>query len=228
MMGWGVTCLLRISTYVTELPAALWRMPAPSFMAVVVMMAGVYHMLVAKSKFRWLGMVPIIMACIWMMSLSSPDMMLTQGRVLIAPDPHSKDLFIEGKVDRFQKTLLLQRTGKEIIKPFPCAGDICDLVIAKQKLRIVRTVEALPQACDKAPPLIVTRYYLDKKCADVVVVDRHNLDRQGGFALWLDKRIRLETVLSPHANRPWQQRAVKKDWNFGKYKARLKPEKETP
>jgi competence protein ComEC len=219
LMGWGVTGILRVGEYVAALPSAVWRAPSPSFFAVVILMIGVYQMLVGKERMRWLGLLPVLVAAGWMFSRTPPDLVMTPDRVLAYVDHHR--LYVEGRADRFQKDLLSQRLGKEKMQPMPCQDEICDIRIAQQQVRIIRTVPALKSACDKAPGLIVTRYYLDRTCEGALVVDRHLLERQGGIALWLGEKPVLRTVRKASSNRPWQQQPLHKGWKFQKDKRNL-------
>lgn len=219
LMGWGVTGILRVGEYVAGLPSAVWRAPSPSFFAVVILMIGVYQMLVGKERMRWLGLLPVLIATGWMFSRTPPDLVMTPDRVLAYVD-HDK-LYVEGRADRFQKDLLSQRLGKDKMQPMPCQDEICDVNIAEQQVRIVRTVPALKAACDKPPGLIVTRYYLDHKCKEALVVDRHLLENQGGVALWLGDKVVLRTVRKASSNRPWQQQPLHKGWKFRKDRRNL-------
>jgi competence protein ComEC len=222
LMGWGVTGILRIAKFVASMPVSVWRAPSPSFMAVIVMMIGLYQLLVGKDRWRLAGLLPVAATLVWLVTLTPPDLVLTPDRVLAYTEKGNSNLYIEGRADGFQKDLLSQRLGKEKVLPVPCHGDLCDLKVAQQDIRIVRNVPALKQACDKTPSVIVTRYYLDRKCDRALVVDRHILDDRGGVALWLGDTTRMRTVRSPGANRPWQQFPVHKGWQFQKDRRNLK------
>ena len=204
MMGWGVTGLLQISEVVARMPAALWQTAAPPFFVVTLMMVVTYFIIIAKGRQRWWGLVPLVIAVAGFMRAIPPDLMLTQDRVLLIADRPNNTLYSEGRMDRFQKTLLLQHLNLDKVEPLSCEGDVCDKMIAQHKVRIVRTVPGLEQACPGAPEILVTRYYLDRACPGVRVLDRHALDKNGGAALWLGGEVRLKTVRSSNTNRPWQ------------------------
>ncbi len=218
MMGWGSMGLIRISDYVTSLPMAVWTVQAPHFVVILFLLLGLYILCSTSGKWRYAAIVPILIMCVLQFMHHVPHIVLTTDRVLGVVDRPNQTLYIEGRADSFQKNLLLQYLRLKQAKPMMCDTDLCD----KDLYRIVRTVPALEQACDKAPSLIVTRYYLDQTCGDRLVIDRHDLDRQGGIAIYLsDQHVRYETVRYAGANRPWQQNPAKKDWYFKRRSPKL-------
>lgn len=218
LMGWGTTLLLRVSDFVAALPVAVWRASAPPFMAVTFIMLGCYALLVGKGRTRLIGMVPMVIGIIWWGTTMPADMWLSSDRVIAIKNDLSDTLYIEGRAYGFQKKLLQQHAGVSKVVPLPCQSDICDQMIGKQSVRLVRTVEALPQACADKDTLIVTRYYLDQTCKGALILDRHVLDQQGGIAVWLqNKPPRMAFVRARGADRPWQQRPVLTNrWKFRK------------
>jgi competence protein ComEC len=206
LMGWGVTGILRISDFVSSLPASVWHSNAPSFIAVILFMLALYQFLIAKNKVRLLALPILFLAILLQVIQEKSDIMMTQDRIILYPDPQSDILYFEGRMDRFQRDMLLQFNGKETVQPLPCQGMICDISINGSIIRIIRDVPSLLKACENAPKLLLTRYYLNNKCEGHRIFDRHILDKKGGMAISLkqDKTLEIETVFPHGTVRPWQ------------------------
>lgn len=131
---------------------------------------------------------------------------MMESRVILQPDPEKNVLYAEGRLGGFEKNMMLQWTGKEKIQPFPCDSEVCDKVVKGKKIRFIRTVSALRQACRDKADLIITRYYLDWDCRGSVVIDRHVLEKHGGQAIWLGNTIKVKAVRPKgQGMRPWHQ-----------------------
>ena len=204
MMGWGVTLMMMVAQFVAHLPSAVWQTAPMPLISVPIIMLGFFILIAAKSRWRLLAIIPILIALAWTPFIKRPDLYLTQNRLVLYPDPHSPALFVQGKVQSFDKTMLLQWTTRKQIKPFDCTDDICEWMIKGKTIRLVRSIPALDQACARHADVIITPYYLDRRCRTGLVFDRHSLNRRGGQAVWLDNQIRVETVLAGKNRRPWQ------------------------
>ncbi|MDB5477857.1 MAG: ComEC/Rec2-related protein [Alphaproteobacteria bacterium] len=212
MMGLGVTMMMGVAEFVAHLPSAVWHAPPLPLATVFVMLLGVYAVIVIKNRWRWSGVGLVALGFMLAPLFARPDLLVTEGRVILQPDRNSDTLFVAGKLGGFEKNLLLQWTGKKTVQDFPCAGMsagmICDREINGKKVRLILDVPSLQLACKEKADVVVTRFYLDRPCRDTLVIDRHDLERTGGQALFLQDAIRVQTVLEKNRRRPWQRRAA--------------------
>src|SRR5690606_23783790 len=148
LMGEGVTLVLKISAFVAYLPSAVWKAPALPVSSVLFLLCGMFLLLALKNRMRYGGIVACVIAVVPLFSNPAPDILMTQDRVVLLPEPATDTLLVEGRIDAFQKKMLLQLTGKKQVAPWTCSADMCDMTMSGKSIRLVRTVPALKQACD--------------------------------------------------------------------------------
>lgn len=227
MMGLGVNIMMDVAHFVAALPSSVWRVPSLPLMIVIMMMTGLFMMMTLPRLGRYGGAALIVLALCCLPFQSRPDLYLTTDRVILYPDKANGVLYTEGRLAKFNRDMMLQWTAMKKVAPLPCDEAICDVTIKEKNIRFVRSVETLPQACEKKnerqPLVLLTRYFLDQSCDGIYVIDRHSLNRHGGYAVFLDKDdIRVETV-HPRSgkrriwNRPvWNAKIWKRFNNTGK------------
>jgi competence protein ComEC len=204
LMGWGVSLMMDVGTFVAKLPSAVFKMQALPLSAMVLIMLGVFSVIVVKHRMRWMGLIAVLLGVIIIPFQSHPDFLIMSSRVILQPDPESDVLFYEGRLGGFEKNMMLQWTGKKKAEPFPCAEEICEIHLKNRTIRLIRTVPALKEACKGKADLILTNYYLDWRCGKTPVIDRHDLERIGGHAVFLKKSIRIEKAVFSKNRRKWQ------------------------
>jgi competence protein ComEC len=204
LMGWGTTLMMQAAYFTAAIPSAVWRFPAVSLSVVNCMLLGIFILIAVKHRLRWSGIVLIIAGFFLIVLQQQPDFMLMQNKYVIEADPFSDKLLVDGKLGSFEKTLMLQHTGKKFSEAFPCDGDICDMKVKDKTIRLIRSIPALEHACDQPSDVIITRFYLGRHCDRTVIIDRHDLDQRGGQAIYLDKIIRTESVRHGKKWRPWE------------------------
>jgi hypothetical protein len=191
---------VRVAEFTAAIPSAIWRFPAVSLLVVNCTLLGIFMIIAIKHRARWSGLIVIAIGLVLLVVQPQPGFMLMQNRVVVQADTDA--LLVDGKLGNFEKNLMLQHTGKTHTEEFPCDGDICDLNVKGKTIRLIRTVPALDKACDGKADLILTRLYLDKHCRGTLVIDRHDLNRGGGQAIFLDKTICVESAMNGKHWRP--------------------------
>jgi len=204
VMGWGVKLMLDVGEYVAQMPASVWKTAPLPLVCAPLILLGFFILISVKNRWKYAGIVPVLIGIGIAPFFSQPDLYLTQNRLILYPQPDGPVLYADGKVQNFDKNILLQWTTRKEIQPFDCEDEICDLKIKGHNVRLVRSIPALAHACEGQPELIVTRFYLDQECPDTLVLDRHDLDEKGGQAVWLGKAIHVKAAFSGTARRPWQ------------------------
>ena len=212
LMGLGVDLVLDISRFVAHLPSSVWQAPALPQATVFLLLLGLFILIALKGLIRYTGIVFCVVAIIPLFFNPTPDILMTPDRVVMLPDPNSDILRVEGKIDSFQKNILLQLTGKKRVEPWDCDAELCDMTLNGKSIRLVRTVPALRQACAARKDVVLTRYYLDRRCKNGVVVDRHDLEKKEGAVLWVDDTITVGFGRTVKTRRPWQQNQIKQRW----------------
>lgn len=219
IMGLGVENMMDVAHFVAGLPSSVWRIPSLPLVTVILTMLSMWILVTFAGKGRYIAAFCLMIACVVGVLHRMPDLYLTSDRTVLYPDPESNGLYVDGRLQKFNRDMMLQWTSKEKAHGFPCASDICELDIKGKKIRFIRTVAALEQACDAPADLLVTRYYLDRKCSGTTVLDRHMVRRNGGYAVFIRRDIITLTPVFPdyHKPRPWNHKNVGKRNYTGKF-----------
>lgn len=204
MMGLGVKLMMDVAYFVAKLPSAVLTVRPLGLTSIYLIMIGIYGFIVIKNHWRWAGMVVVLAGLMLIPFKQQPDFLMMQNRVILYPDANTNRLFVEGRLGGFEKNMMLQWTAKKKTIPFECTEDICEIKSKGKTIRIIRTVEALKQACHGKADLILTRYYLDWTCGETPIIDRHVLEKEGAQAVYLAKQIKIDAVLPYTQRRPWQ------------------------
>jgi len=127
-------------------------------------------------------------------------------------------LVSSAKVRRFDADIWRRRLGLDVATAWPRLGEAaggrlsCDplgcLYRAKgQVVALARDGRALDDDC-AAASVVVSREPVRGRCTGPrVVIDRFDLWRRGGHALWLSPEgVRVETVRAHRGERPWTRR----------------------
>lgn len=225
--GSGLDLLLAIAHGVAAHPFAVLALPAQGGGTLAAMMLGGLWLLLWRTRARFLGLVPLALGVIAIVTAPLPDLLVTgDGRHLAVR--------MESAGDRAQYALLRDRAGDYVRETFgsvsgdgkdaaarlpglegqpgvTCSPDSCIIVLhrpaRKWVVLAIRSKERLPwakliAACARAD-LVVSERRLPRGCTPRWrKLDRAELTATGGVAVLLDKR-RIVTVRSRRDDHPW-------------------------
>ncbi len=146
----------------------------------------------------------------------SPDVLVAgDGRLLAVKGEDGRLLLSSRRVGRFSAGVWLRREGQEEGLGWPRAGSdasgriACDALgciyrAEGQVVALVRDGRALAEDCRMAT-VVVSTVPVRKPCtAAATIVDRFDLWREGGHALWLARDgARVLSVRAAQGERPW-------------------------
>ncbi|MCP1471449.1 competence protein ComEC [Sphingobium sp. OAS761] len=223
--GTALDLLLRLAHGVAASPLAsllLPAMPSPLFATI---MAGILWCLLWRTRWRWLGMVPVIGATVILLSLSPPDLLVTgDGRHVAIRTDRGMAILRERAGDYVRDTLS-ENAGfdgaMDSLATLPqarCSTDLCAVRMNRggRSWHLLATRSAmmvdyslLAPACARADIVIADRA-LPRWCRPRWLrIDRRLLARTGGIAIDLDNGA-IRTVRTAGDAHPWTDRSPRR------------------
>ncbi|HVG52589.1 MAG TPA: ComEC/Rec2 family competence protein [Xanthobacteraceae bacterium] len=215
LMGTGIGWMTDVAQWVTSLPGAVGRVSAFGVGALLLATGGLLVMCLLRSRLRWAGVVPVVVAGLMAMHAPKPDFLVSaSGDVVGVRTGEGRLAIVRFGGDAFAIRDWLSadadarsHTDKTLRDGFGCDPQGC---VARTKdgaiVAVSRSAQTLAEDCTRAA-LVVTQREAPPGCA-ATVLDRKALQTSGaseGFRE--DGRWRLETAYPPGYARPWAKRA---------------------
>jgi len=215
-MGWGIDVMLAVARRVAAWPGAVSLVPVMPLSALVSIALGGLWLCLWQRAWRLLGVLPILAGALTAALTVPPDVLASGDAKLMAVRDGANGLYLSSaKLRRFDAGIWRRRLGLEDSEPWPRLGGAaagrltCDPLgcIYRTRGQVVALSgdgRALADDCAVAN-LVISREPVSGRCkGPELVIDRFDLWRQGGHAIWLgEKEIRVETVRERRGDRPW-------------------------
>ncbi|HEY0107011.1 MAG TPA: ComEC/Rec2 family competence protein, partial [Rhizomicrobium sp.] len=214
VLGWGIEMMLAVGRFVSDLPGAVSVMPAWPVAALVLVSLGGLWLGLWRRRWRWLGLFPAAAGLLLAYSGTPPDLLIARDGLTVAiraPDGSLK-LFAKAR-DAYSAAEWLKRDGdsRDADDAVATAGDgvRCDALgcIARTasglSIADVGRIDALAEDCASAS-IVVSAVPTRRACRGPrLVIDRFDIARGGGVAVWFGPPLRTETVEQDRGRRPW-------------------------
>ncbi len=214
VLGFGIEIMLAMGRWVSGLPGAVSVMPAWPVSALVLVSLGGLWLGLWRKSWRWLGLAPMLLGVGVAYATTPPDLLVGRDGITVAirsPDGALK-LFRKAK-DNYSAAEWLKRDGdgRDIAEAIatPADGVHCEALgcIARTASGLliadVARVDALAEDCATVS-ILVSAVPARRKCAGPkLVIDRFDVARSNGYAVWLGPPLRVETVEQARGSRPW-------------------------
>jgi competence protein ComEC len=215
-MGWGVGAVIAVAQVVSSWPGAVVRVPAMPVSGIALVALGGLWLGLWRRRWRFLGL-GLILAGLASVPLSRPPDVLVDGDAkLVAVRGEDGALALSStRKARFHGQVWLRRVGQEEAAAWPWGGAspdgrlACDALgciyeARGQTVALVHDGRALAEDCGTAE-VVVSLVPVRVPCPSPRrVIDRFDLWREGGHAVWLDPDdVRVETVRAWQGRRPW-------------------------
>ncbi len=215
-MGWGIEVMLAVARRVAAWPGAVSLVPVMPNGALVSIALGGLWLCLWRHSWRRLGVLPILAGALAAALAVPPDILASGDARLMAVRDGAGGLYLSSaKVRRFDAGIWRRRLGLEDSEPWPRLGLAaegrlsCDPLgcIYRARGQVVALTgdgRALADDCAVAS-VVISREPVRGRCKGPgLVIDRFDLWRQGGHAIWLgEQEIRVETVRDRRGDRPW-------------------------
>jgi len=219
-MGWGIDAVVWIAREVAAQPGAVTLVPAMPAAALLAIAVGGLWLCLWRSRWRFAG-VAVIAGGLLLAGLERrPDILVEGAARVMAVRGEDGRLWISTRQrGRFVSDVWLRRDGQAEAPTWPAAGGgaaaaglRCDTLGCIQRrqgrtLAFVRDPRALDEDCGRAALVVSAVPAWDLCPAPGTVVDRFDLWRGGGHAIWLEPGgVRVESVAGARGARPWVAR----------------------
>jgi competence protein ComEC len=216
-MGWGVEALVWIAETTSALPAAVIDVPAMPAASIVVVSLGGLWLCLWRRRWRLAGL-PIIAGAmlLGLFAMRSPDILVNEDAKLMAVRATDGGLYLSSnRAAKLHGETWLRRAGLHDPSPWPKNGAsadgalTCDALGCLYRARgqvaaLALGAAALAEDCGTAS-VVVSLVPVRGSCrGPLLVVDRFDVWRRGGHAIWLDPGgVKAASVRDWQGRRPW-------------------------
>jgi len=216
-MGWGIEAMLSVAHEVADWPGAISVVRAMPTSGLVLIALGGLWLCLWRRRWRVAGLAAMLAGALTVAADPPPDVLASgDGRLFAVRTPEGEMLLSSGRARRYDADVWARRIGEDGAETWPRTGTAaggrltCDplgcLYRARgQTVALVQNGRALADDC-AAATVVISREPIRTAVCDKtpLVVDRFDLWRNGGHAIWLSERgARVETVAGHRGRRPW-------------------------
>lgn len=214
VMGKGVAVMTAVAHAVADLPGASALTPSLPQAALLALAAGGLWIALWRRRWRWLGLLAVAAGMLVAMAARGPDLLVARDGVTVALRGTNGLLhFLRRPRDKYAAQEWLKRDGDErdIAAALATSADgvRCDGLgcIARGRdgalVAAPKRIDALSEDCARAT-IVVSAVPAARGChGPMLVIDRFDVAREGGYAIWLGGTPRVETVEGERGRRPW-------------------------
>ena len=218
-MGWGLTVVIAVAETVASWPGAVTLVPSmPTYGLAAIALGGLWLCL-WRRWWRLFSVAGIAAGFATLALVRPPDVLIDgQARLLAVRTADGGMTVSTLRRARFEREIWLRRVGQEEAEDvWPTAGlsadnrlrcDVegCLYRVVGKVVALVYEDSALAEDC-WAADVVIAINPVRRTCPAARVIDRFDLWREGGHALWLGRDgVRIETVNGERGERPWVQR----------------------
>ncbi len=209
LLGLGIHVMVAMGRWVAGLPGAVTLASAMPMAALLPMTAGGLWLVIWRRRWRWWGVLPVLLGVIVAWATRPPDM-------LVAPDAHTVAIrgpdgllhFVRKPSDKYiaRDWLIRDGDGRAIADAAGVPGMKCDGVgcVLKGKALIAVSLkpESLAEDCEQARVLVSAARA--PNCKDpAVVIDQKAAAQGQGWRITLSPAPVAESVRAWRGARPW-------------------------
>jgi competence protein ComEC len=211
-MGIGIEAMAWCAAKVAALPGAVGRVPAIPTAAFAAMLVGGLWCTLWGTRWRLLGVAPIVLGLMLAPTGRRPDLLVGRGADLVAVRGEDGILSaLAGRGATFELTRWLEHDGDnrapaEVGKAraFRCDVEGCTARVKGLTLAVPATASALRDDCASGAILILKTARPSGCAPQSIIVTARDVAQLGTHALYVDGRhVRIETVASQRGRRPW-------------------------
>ena len=214
-LAFGIDLMTGMASWVTSLPYASIRLPAPSDVGLIACTFGLLWLCLMTQKWRLLGILPIAAGLATMALHVSPDLLVSADmRQVMARTDDGQYTMLKGSGRGFVAQDWLRSEGQEEFVALKKTGIDCDRVWCDythngHRVLVLKKPEdenVLKQLCaEKADILIAWDYLTRQNCpAPLLLIGRGEAEQYGAHALWLaPEGVRVIRAQERKDNRLW-------------------------
>jgi competence protein ComEC len=215
-MEWGIDLLLWTARHIAQWPGAVNYLPGISRGGMLAVTFGGLWLAIWRGNWRYWGVLPIAAGFLTIVFADPPQIVVSGDAKLAAvAAADGSYVFSDARAGNFEAEIWMRRAGQELRQTWPSEGAgadgrlLCDTLgclyrVDARVAAIAWRAEALPEDCAVAD-IVISLEPAGDLCRDAaVVIDRFDLWRDGGHAVWMDgDRIEVQSVGELRGDRPW-------------------------
>ncbi len=217
VMGWGIDAMLTVGRTVSHLPGAVAIVSAWPVSALALVSVGGLWIAIWRARWRWLGLAPVAAGLALAFLVRPPDLLVARDGQTVAIRARDGLLHLfRPPSDEYSASEWLKRDGDARIANVAVAtikdGVRCDewgciaRVSNGETIAAVQRYDALPEDCARAD-IVVSAVPTRHLCiGPKLVIDRFDVARNGAYAVWFGKSLRVETAEAERGARPWSNK----------------------
>ena len=212
----GCDGILWIARTVTEWPLAVLVTPAMSIGALVAIALGLVALCLLRSRWRVLGLVPVLGALASLFFVTTPDLLIAGDAKLLAVKDESGNYQLSSlRASKLAAETWLRRNGQleavrfplpedPVIASFDCDAFGCLYQRNGRAIGLALTGDALAEDCAEAD-LVISIIPIRGACPSAAKIDRFDLWRGGTHAVRVEAggALHIESVAATLGDRPW-------------------------
>ncbi len=215
-MGWGIDVLIWIARQIALWPGAVNYLPAISMTGLIAITFGGLWLTIWRGRWRFCGVMPILAGFLTMAYADPPQIVVASDARLVAVAAEDGTyVFSNSRASTFEAQIWMRRAGQEERLVWPSEGLgvdgrlLCDTLgclyrVDGQVAAIAWRAEALEEDCAVAGLVISLEPARGLCRGPEFVIDRFDLWRNGGHAVWIDADgYRVQSVGERRGDRPW-------------------------
>ncbi|VAW01571.1 DNA internalization-related competence protein ComEC/Rec2, partial [hydrothermal vent metagenome] len=213
--------LLNLAHFVSTRPGAITMLPTMPLGAYGLIILGGIWLCLWKEKWRFFGLVPVLLGSVWMLQTRPPDLYITgDGRHVGVRSEDGELAMLRTRSGDFIRNMVLENAGidgeAQALENWPearCNKDSCSFTIdvSNRKWNILATRSghyipaiALSAACRRSD-IVISERWLPKSCQPRwLKVDRNLLMQTGGMTINLSQN-KIVTVRDRSGNHQWMR-----------------------
>jgi competence protein ComEC len=222
LTGKALAVLLWLAHSASGAPGAVALLPAMPRGAFALMAAGGLWICLWRTRWRRLGLAPVVLGAAWALATPAPDLIVTgDGRHLVLRTESGELALLRPKAGDYIRETLAELSAAEpeyreleYLPTAACSPDLCAANIdrggRRWRILVTRTPqfvrwEQMVRACAEADIVVADRL-LPRACAPRWLrADRAFLRRSGGLSIVLGDSPRVATVADQVGRHPWRQ-----------------------
>jgi len=226
--GKSLELLLALAHFTADQPGAVKTLPAMDVMTFALFVGGGLWLALWSGRVRLLGLVPVALGTLLVMTLRPPDVLISgDGRHVAIPAPDGTLLVLRESKSTYASDNLREIAGIDgAVVPFErwrgaqCSADFCTVTLRGEGrdtvLLIGRSRERIDErelaaACERAD-VVVSERWLPRSCRPrALKADRSLLTRTGGLALDIASG-QVRTVAQSQGQHGWWRPPPPRPW----------------
>ncbi len=233
-MGWGIGAVIAVAQTIAALPGSVMPVKAMPLAGFALIITGGLWLCLWQRPWRLWGLGAVAFGLLSMLTVRPPDLLVSEDAKLMAVRDSEGRLWLSSsRRGGFTAETWLRRAGEadglawpreatrgapESTAPLTCDSLGCVYRRDGWTVALAERGDALEEDCREAQVVISREPVSRHHCrGPEIVIDRFDLWRAGGHALWLsDDSVRVESVAGLRGARPWvPDRARRRNYTKG-------------